>query len=732
MKNRRIKVNLWISIVLSVYTLFSCQSHVPFEGAVAVWNLSDVNDQTVGNSALQVRGEVPFIKLEGEDATDSRKRGGDGYAARLLKGWLEAGQGNDDELNLTGKSVSILVRMKLDTIKGYTPILMKVGSDQSMAYKMAIYQAEGDHILEVLIGSDDIGGAHQLIYRLQEKELTIWHDVIFRFNGKKSELYVDGKLRDDEVTVGEIRDWNRRPVLIGAEYPDGEGYGDNTNVRPLAQFNGLIDHVVLWNRCLVDEEVAGYSGVEQLEDGRPEYYTETYRPQFHFSAKKHWLNDPNGLVYYNGVYHMFFQYMPPHRPGAYKDWGHAVSKDLVHWEQIDGHITPHKVWGGCWSGSAVVDEENVAGFQKGKEKTIIAFITNGGHPQDGVGPLCTQCIAYSTDGGMTFTYYDRNPVIRNIANANRDPKVVWDAQSGQWVLSLYMDRNASGGAWGSEYGIFTSKNLKDWQLASTFVLEDDAECPGFAPLPLDGDRKQIKWIFFGANGRYVVGTFDGMIFHPETKIQPGDYGRNFYAAMTWNNVPDGRCIHLAWMRTARYPKMPYDQQMNFPTELTLRHTSKGIKAFRKPVGEIASLYGEEAMIWNNRMVKAGENILNDLDSDLYDMNFEVDMTVPSSFEVGIRGAKVRYDAAAKQLLCEGPTVHQPKENLGEAPLCPVDGKLQLRILVDRTSIEVFGNDGEVVITSSFMPQPDCREYSFLPDDQVVLLKAEIHELNSIW
>ena len=731
MKNMKIKVTILINVVFSTYLLCSCQSPVSFGDAVAIWHLSDVNDRTEENSALQIRGEVPIVELKGDEAAESRKRGGDGMAAHLTEGWLEAGQGFDEELNLTGKYVSILVRMKLDTIKGYTPILMKVGSDQSMAYKMAVYQAEGDNILEVLIGSDEIAGAHQLIYRLQEEELTTWHDVIFRFNGKKSELYVDGKLRDDEVTVGEIRNWNRNPVLIGAEYPAGEGYGDNTSIQPLAQLTGWIDHVVLWNRCLTDEEIACFSGVAQLEDGRPEYYTEIYRPQFHFSAKKHWLNDPNGLVYYNGTYHMFFQYMPPHRPGAYKDWGHAVSQDLVHWKQVDGHITPHKVWGGCWSGSAVVDEKNVAGFQVGKEKTIIAFITNGGNPGDGTGPLCTQCIAYSTDGGETFTYYDRNPVIRHIANSNRDPKVVWDAQSEQWVLSLYMDRNPEGGGWGSEYGIFTSRNLKDWQLASTFVLEGDAECPGFIPLPLDGNQEQIKWMFFGANGRYVVGTFDGKTFHPETKVQQGDYGRNFYAAMTWNNVPDGRCIHLAWMRTSRYPQMPYDQQMNFPTELTLHQTSEGIKAFRKPVREIASLYDNTA-VWENRTIKNGENLLSDLDSDLYDLDFEFDMTQSSSFEIGVRGATIRYDAPSKRILCEGPTVHQPKENLGEAPLQPIEGKLQLRVLVDRTCLEVYGNDGEVVLTSSFMPKPDCREYFLLAESQVNILKANISKLNSIW
>lgn len=714
----------------------ACQSNFKYvdTDAVAVWNFSDLTDCTTINSRWKQEGVVEFVKLTGEDAAESRKRGGDSRAVHLIgQGWLNAGQGEKEELNLSGKAFSMLVRMRIDSIKGYTPILSKAGNDQNIAYKMSVYQENQTNVLEVIMGSDEIAGAHQLIYRLSDNDLQQWHDVIFRFNGKKSELYFDGRLCDDAVTVGTLRDWNRHPLLLGAEYTDSEGYSTLTRMKPSATFSGWIDHAALWKRALTDKEIASWSGVKKLEDGRPEYYAEAYRPQFHFSAKKHWLNDPNGLVYYNGTYHLFFQYMPPHRPGAYKDWGHAISKDLLHWKQLDSHITPHKIWGGCWSGSAVVDEQNVTGLQEGKEKPILAFLTNGGHPDDGLGPLCTQCMVYSTDGGKTFIYYDRNPIIKHISHSNRDPKVVWDADSKQWVLSLYMDRNEKNEAGGSEYGIFTSNDLLHWTLKSTFILKGDAECPGFIPLQLDADgKKKTKWMFFGANGRYVIGTFDGRDFYPETEVRQGDYGRNFYAAMTWNNLPDGRCIHLAWMRTSRYPQMPYDQQMNFPTELALRHTAEGIKAYRLPVREIASLY-DETYTWKQVTLPVeGKNLLEKLDGELYDMEFELDMKESSSFTIGIRGATVRYDMDTERILCEGPTVQNPKESLGEASLKPIDGKIRLRILVDRTSIEVYGNDGEVVLTSNFMPDLNCFKYSFEADRQVKLLNGEVHSLKSIW
>ena len=729
-----------MGIICTVILFTSCNSSDNFKDALAVWSLSDLNDNTIANSQLKAYGEMLFVTLKGDDAKASKERGGDGIALQFNGSWLDAGQGANEELNLTGKNVSILVRMKPDTIKGSVPLINKFGNDQNIAYSISLNTIENDVYIESKIGSDDIGGAHLLKYKLQNEELTKWHDILFRFNGKVSELYIDGILRDDEVTIGEIRDWNHRPFLIGAQYKQPYGYAYVSDNQVEAKFEGLIDQVALWSRFLSDDEVEKLSGVTELKDGRPEYYQEKYRPQFHFSAKKNWLNDPNGLVYYDGVYHLFFQYMPPHRPGAYKDWGHAISTDLVHWQQTINHITPHKTWAGCWSGSAVVDVNNTAGFQVGKEKTIVAFITNGGNPVAGIGPLCTQCIAYSTDKGNTFTYYDQNPVIHNIYRYNRDPKVVWDDGSGKWIMSLYMDKE-------NDFGLFSSSDLKKWEQLTTFSLEGVAECPGFISLPVDRNKANKKWLFYGANGNYMIGSFDGTNFKPETKVNRSDYGKNFYAAQTWSNVPDDRCVHIAWMPTKRYPGMPFEQQMNFPTDLTLRTTPEGIRVFRLPVGEIKNLYDKEIK-WDDISLKEGENLFKDLNGDLYDINIEVDPSNSSSFEVGARGATIHYDAVKKTLSCGGPTVENSvipeywrsdkksktnfSNNLGEAPFAPIGGKIKLRILVDRTTIEVFGNDGKVVITSCFMPDEDNKSFSFTAKGEINVVNAEVHSLKSAW
>ena len=611
-----------------------------------------------------------------------------------------------DEGVLSGSEATIYVRFKLVEVPENGFLLAKDGNYRSRAYRMMVASSGDSCWVNVSVGSDEIAGVHELNHFFSKKDIGKMQDVVFRFDGKVSQLYVNGILRDDEVTVGTLRDWNHRPVVIGRDYP------------------GRIDHVVLWNRALTDGEIARISSVVRLKEGLPDYYHETYRPQYHFTAKKHWINDPNGLVWYDGVYHMFFQYYPPERPGSYKDWGHAVSTDLVHWTQTkEGHITPHRVWAGCWSGSAVVDENNVSGLQTGDEKPILAFITTGGWPDEGLGPMCNQCIAFSNDGGKSFRYYDGNPVIctRGIESPwNRDPKVVWDEEHQLWVLSLYLT--------GYQFAIYTSKNLLDWEEVSTLILAGDRECPGFMPLPVDGVQ-QGKWLFYGAAGVYQIGTFDGKTFTPETEPVAMDHGNNLYAAQTWNNSPDGRCIHLGWMRGPKYPGVPFDQQMNFPTVMELRTTSDGIRVFRNPVEEIKLLYVGQTTL-EEQKVASGSNLLDALDGDLYDMTFVTDAA--DSFDLEIRGAKIRYDAASRTIYSEGPVVGGKVESLGSAHLRLADGTLTLRILVDRTSLEIFADGGETVITSNFMPEPDNHAYALIPVTHIHLLRAEINTLKSSW
>jgi len=299
-----------------------------------------------------------------------------------------------------------------------------------------------------------------------------------------------------------------------------------------------------------------------------------HRPACHFVSPESTLNDPNGQVYYNGLYHLCFQHMPPGRTGAYKDWGHAVSTDLVHWKQLTSAITPHRVWGGCWSGSAVVDWDNTTGFQRGKEKPIVAILTNAGEPNTPPPSAPnTQCIAFSLDGGRTFTYYDKNPVLPHLVAENRDPKVVWHAPTKKWIMALYLT--------GNDYGLYAWPNLKTWE-------------------------------------------------------------------------------HL---------------------------------------GNVS------------------------LPGDLFEIQAEIEPGAAAQFGFDVRGHKVEYDVKERKLAALGRT----------ASLSPENGRIKLHVLVDRTSVEIFGNDGRLSMSSCFLPKAENKGLGvFSVGGTARIASLKVYRLKSAW
>jgi sucrose-6-phosphate hydrolase SacC (GH32 family) len=437
-------------------------------------------------------------------------------------------------------------------------------------------------------------------------------------------------------------------------------------------------------------------------------YNETYRPQFHFTARQNWLNDPNGLVFYKGEYHLFFQHNPKGKEWGNMTWGHAVSPDLVHWEQLANAIEPDAL-GTVFSGSAVVDWDNTAGFAKGEEKTLAALYTAAGKP-------FTQCLAYSTDRGRTWTKYDKNPVLPHIAGENRDPKVVWHAPSKRWVMTLYKDKN--------DYAFFSSPDLKTWTHLHDITVPDCAECPDFFPLAVDGDRSKGKWVWTAANGRYLVGTFDGNRFTPEAGPLQVDYGKNYYAVQTYSDIPesDGRRIQVAWMSGGKYPDMPFNQQMSLPCELKLRSSPDGPRLVRTPVKEIEVLHGD-GKEWSDVTVEPGDNPLAGLTGELFDIRAEIEPGDATAFGFRCRGEAVTVSLKDRKLTCLS----------AAANLEPVKGRVQLQVLVDRTSLEVFGNDGRVSLTSCFLPKADNRSLEmFATGGAVKVVSLRVYPLRSAW
>lgn len=442
-------------------------------------------------------------------------------------------------------------------------------------------------------------------------------------------------------------------------------------------------------------------------------YKEMHRPQFHFTPKTNWTNDPNGLIYYKGEYHLFFQHNPFSIDWGNMTWGHAVSRDLVHWKQLPHALHPDEL-GTIFSGSGVVDWNNTGDFQTGDESVLINFYTSAGSHAPKEVPF-TQSIAYSNDRGRSWVKYEGNPVIEHIVGSNRDPKVIWHEPTQKWVMALYLDQN--------DYALFGSINLKEWTRLSDLQIPD-TECPDIFELPVDGDPDNTKWVFWGAAGKYYVGSFDGTTFTPEGDAHRADYGANFYAAQTWSDVPesDGRRIQIAWMNGSKPPDMPFNQQMSFPCQLTLRTTSEDIRLHREPVAEIENIH-DYTHAWSDLALKPGEDILAGLTGELFDIRAEIALNDAAAVGFNIRGQDVRYDVAAQQLTC--------LERSG--PLAPRNGKISLQILVDRISIEAFGNAGELSMTSYFLPDLNNADIGIYADGGTArLVSLKVHELTSSW
>jgi len=443
------------------------------------------------------------------------------------------------------------------------------------------------------------------------------------------------------------------------------------------------------------------------------FYREKNRQQFHFSSKRGWNNDTNGMVYYDGEFHMFWQHNPYGWNWGNMTWGHAVSKDMVHWKELGDAIHPDHL-GTIFSGSAVVDEKNTAGFQTGDEKVIVcAYTSAGGTNHLSRGQPFTQSIAYSNDRGRTWTVYEDNPVLGHINGGNRDPKVIWHKPTECWVMVLYLDDRMM--------GFFSSTDLKSWTKHSE--LKCFHECPELFELPVDGDKDNTRWILYGGSGDYLIGDFDGKEFKPHGKAIHFQYGNCFYASQTFNNVPksDGRRIQMAWGQIAT-PGMPFNQCILFPVVLTLRTTVVGIRMFAEPIREIENIHGPKHT-WKKTSVQVGEKQLSKFSGGLFHIKARFLPGDAKEFGFVIRGTPITYNVEEAELTCRD----------RKAPLKPIDGKIDLELLVDRNSIEIFANSGRVYMPiGGILPEDDKSIKLFSEGGTTQLETLEVWELNSIW
>jgi len=451
------------------------------------------------------------------------------------------------------------------------------------------------------------------------------------------------------------------------------------------------------------------SQVQQADEivGSEDLYREALRPQFHFTSRRGWNNDSNGLVFHKGLWHLYYQHNPYGVQWGNMHWGHAVSEDLVHWRELPIAIYPNRFDDWVFSGSAVVDVNDTSGFAKAGAPAIVAAYTSTGRGE---------CIAFSNDGGMTFTDFQGNPVVRH---AGRDPKVIWYAPGRHWVMALYDEEGGK-----RAIAFYTSRDLKAWEFASK--IEGFFECPEIFELAVDGTGDR-RWVLYAADGDYLTGSFDGRVFTPDggpgAAKQRFSYGNCFYASQTYNNVPaeDGRRVQIAWGRV-EIPGMPFNQMMLFPVELTLRPVGQGVRMYAKPVREIERLWGESG-VWKGVEVSPGNDPVGPVQGDLLHVKATLRPTGASKCGFVVRGTEVAYDAAAGTLTCLDKS----------ASLSPVDGAIRLELLIDRTSIEIFANDGEVYMPMGVIPRATNKSTRILAEGGPVKIESlEIHHVRSAW
>ncbi|MFC2098571.1 glycoside hydrolase family 32 protein [Bacteroidota bacterium] len=505
-----------------------------------------------------------------------------------------------------------------------------------------------------------------------------------------------------------------------------------------ADFYGFIDLSQYQGKTLTIEVDTSIQSLAEISiddeiKGTEDLYNEQYRPQFHFSPKRGWLNDPNGLIYHNGEFHMYYQYNPFGVHWGNMSWGHAISDDLLYWEELPAVLYPEPESGMCFSGAAFIDDRNQLELKTGSEDVIVAF-----YLRTSIG----LCYAYSNDGGYTMTDYAGNPVLdhpaeeEKLPDARMDtPRPLWHEPTQRWIAPTFDYFTNSEGEMLRCVGIYSSENLVDWTFESR--VEQDrwgdeiCGCVDFFELPIDGDPTNKKWVMVFIEGSYIVGDFDGHTFYtlegkPATaqdRIRPQIVKGNFSATMTWHDMPDDRRVLISWMPTwGNHHGMPFSQQMSLPSELSLHSTQEGIRLYMNPIEELRELRTESQVMTNISLSEA-ENPLSALKGDVYEIKVGIKPGKGSKTELDLRGIKIIYDAETQELSC----------NELKSRLVPEDGQINLQFFIDRASLEIYANQGSLYIPMIHPFPPDNVNYSLsVSGGESIVETLEIHELSSIW
>ena len=452
-------------------------------------------------------------------------------------------------------------------------------------------------------------------------------------------------------------------------------------------------------------------------------YAEQWRPQFHFTSMRGRLNDPNGLLSFEGEHHLFYQLHPYGVKSGSKSWGHAVSRDFLHWEELP--IAIHaEAEGMMFSGSGVVDWKNTSGFQTGKEPLLVLIYTATGPPRD-------QRLAFSNDRGRTWTKYAGNPVLPEVAHNNRDPKVFWHEPTQRWVMILHCtekgkklppidpkDPKRKTG----EFVFFTSPNLKQWKREGSVI--GFAECPDLFPMKIEGTQK-TKWIVHGGLGEYFIGDFDGREFKRTSDLLHGPYGSAYYAGQNYSDMPDGRVVQQGWAKMSDlvFTGMPFAQMMNIPCEITLRNTARGPRLVWQPVREIETLRAKHHHL-ESIALDAQSDPLKAVQTPFFDLHAIIEPGTAAQIQLMLRGTPFVIDVKKFKLTSGKDSMPMPVR----------EGRIDLRLLSDHGLVEIFSDNGFKFGAFPLPPKPDAPIAPQLTaiGGKAKIITLDVHELKSVW
>lgn len=455
-------------------------------------------------------------------------------------------------------------------------------------------------------------------------------------------------------------------------------------------------------------------------------YKEDWRPQFHFSPKNEWMNDINALIYHNGVYHMLYQWGRSKRHGGY-----ATSKDLLHWVDQGVALVPQGTFLPAEATRNVSGEQVFSGsgvFVTGETARKITGSALPALVTHYTGTKVGTCIAWSNDEGKSWHNYEKNPVANLTSDADpRDPCVIWYGPGKKWILSIY------------EHGttFYGSEDLINWERLSNIGF--GFECPDLVELPLDGDKNNLKWVIYDANGSYLVGKFDGTTFTDENKVKPFimDCGPDFYAGQSFfpHNLPEKKYIQIAWNDhwNGGVGEKTWERNATFPVELGLVTRDGKMRVTRTPIEAIKKLYAGAPVRLSN-VTLGQENCLKDIKSKAFDLSVALDLNNTAATEIlfKITDVEYRYDIQSKQLNYTA-LINGNMQKKSVALLPDANGTLELRMLVDWSSIEIFADGGVFSFSQQigFNPKEDTLSLTAI-GGEVQLNRLELNNIKSIW